>query len=92
MNRRIADDALLPTTSGQIQHIQSGYGKELNYKTFSGVLPMWTVIRIINLRKEEAFDKLLKRIHPGAIVLLHSTSSTNAQIWMNYLQMGRIGI
>ena len=26
------------------------------------------------------FDKLLKRIHPGAIVLLHSTSSTNAQI------------
>ena len=27
-----------------------------------------------------AFDKLLKRIHPGAVVLLHSTSSTNAQI------------
>ena len=30
--------------------------------------------------KEEAFDKLLNRIHPGAIVLLHSTSSTNAEI------------
>ena len=30
--------------------------------------------------KEEAFEKLLTRIHPGAIVLLHSTSSTNAQI------------
>ena len=30
--------------------------------------------------KEEAFDKLLKRIHPGAIVLLHSTSATNAKI------------
>lgn len=30
--------------------------------------------------KEEAFDKLLKRIHPGAIVLLHSTSKTNADI------------
>ena len=29
---------------------------------------------------EEAFDKLLPRIHPGAIVLLHSTSSTNADI------------
>ena len=27
-----------------------------------------------------AYDKLLPRIHPGAIVLLHSTSSTNAQI------------
>ena len=30
--------------------------------------------------REQAFDKLLTRIHPGAIVLLHSTSSTNAQI------------
>ena len=30
--------------------------------------------------KEEAFSKLLTRIHPGAIVLLHSTSQTNAQI------------
>ena len=30
--------------------------------------------------KEEAFDKLLKRIHPGAIVLLHTTSKTNGEI------------
>lgn len=30
--------------------------------------------------KEQAFDKLLSRIHNGAIVLLHSTSATNAQI------------
>lgn len=29
---------------------------------------------------EQAYEKLLKRIHPGAIVLLHSTSQTNAQI------------
>ena len=29
---------------------------------------------------DEAYDKLLGRIHPGAIVLLHSTSSTNAAI------------
>ena len=29
---------------------------------------------------EQAFDKLLPRIHPGAIVLLHSTSRTNAEI------------
>ena len=29
---------------------------------------------------EQAFKKLLPRIHDGAIVLLHSTSSTNAQI------------
>lgn len=30
--------------------------------------------------QEEAFSKLLPRVHPGAIVLLHSTSSTNAEI------------
>ena len=29
---------------------------------------------------EEAFKKLTGRIHPGAIVLLHNTSSTNAEI------------
>lgn len=30
--------------------------------------------------KEEAFEKLLGRIHPGAIILLHSTSKTNSEI------------
>ena len=30
--------------------------------------------------KEEAFNKLIPRVHPGAIVLLHSTSKTNAEI------------
>ena len=30
--------------------------------------------------KEQAMEKLTKRIHPGAIVLLHSTSSTNGEI------------
>ncbi len=30
--------------------------------------------------KEEAFDKLIPRIHNGAIVLLHSTSKTNCEI------------
>lgn len=29
---------------------------------------------------QQAFDKLLPRIHPGAVVLLHSTSQTNAEI------------
>ena len=36
--------------------------------------------------KEEAFGKLLKRIHPGAIVLLHSTSKTNGEILPELLQ------
>ena len=30
--------------------------------------------------REEAFDKLLGRVHNGAVVLLHSTSATNAEI------------
>ena len=29
---------------------------------------------------EEAFEKLTRRIHPGAIVLLHNTSQTNGEI------------
>lgn len=29
---------------------------------------------------EESFDKLTKRVHPGAIVLLHNTSKTNGEI------------
>jgi peptidoglycan-N-acetylmuramic acid deacetylase len=30
--------------------------------------------------KDQAFSKLLPRIHNGAVVLLHSTSTTNAEI------------
>ena len=30
--------------------------------------------------REEAFEKLLGRVHNGAVVLLHSTSATNAEI------------
>ncbi len=30
--------------------------------------------------REQAFEKLVNRIHPGAVVLLHSTSQTNADI------------
>jgi len=30
--------------------------------------------------KEQAFNKLVPRIHPGAVLLLHSTSKTNSEI------------
>ena len=30
--------------------------------------------------KEQAFQKLLPRTHNGAVILLHSTSKTNAEI------------
>mgnify|MGYP000532651959 FL=1 len=39
--------------------------------------------------KEQAFSKLLSRIHPGAVVLLHSTSSTNAAILDELLTNGK---
>lgn len=54
--------------------------KRLGYKTFFWSLAYVDWYEDKQPTKEEAFDKLLKRIHPGAIVLLHSTSSTNAQI------------
>ncbi len=54
--------------------------KQLGYETFFWSLAYvdWNVDA--QPSKEEAFDKLLKRIHPGAIVLLHSTSKTNGEI------------
>ena len=52
---------------------------DLGYKTFFWSLAYVDWIQNQQPTKEAAFDKLLKRIHPGAVVLLHSTSSTNAQ-------------
>ena len=54
--------------------------KELGYKTVFWSLAYvdWNNDR--QPTKEQAFSKLLPRIHNGAVVLLHSTSSTNAEI------------
>ena len=54
--------------------------KELGYKTFFWSLAYVDWYEDDQPTKEEAFDKLLGRIHPGAIGLLHSTSATNAAI------------
>ena len=54
--------------------------QELGYHTFFWSLAYMDWYQDKQPTKDEAFGKLLKRIHPGAIVLLHSTSSTNAQI------------
>ncbi len=53
---------------------------ELGFHTFFWSLAYVDWYQDKQPTKDEAFGKLLKRIHPGAIVLLHSTSSTNAQI------------
>lgn len=54
--------------------------KELGYKTFFWSLAYvdWNVDA--QPSHEEALKKLTSRIHPGAIVLLHSTSKTNGEI------------
>ncbi len=54
--------------------------KEMGYSTFFWSLAYvdWNVDD--QPSHEEAMEKLTKRIHPGAIVLLHSTSKTNGEI------------
>lgn len=54
--------------------------KELGYTTFFWSLAYVDWYQDKQPTHEEAFQKLLTRIHPGAIVLLHSTSQTNGEI------------
>lgn len=54
--------------------------KALGYKTIFWSLAYVDWYENNQPTHEEAFAKLIPRIHPGAIVLLHSTSKTNAEI------------
>ena len=54
--------------------------QELGYSTFFWSLAYVDWNQDAQPTKDEAFEKLLGRIHPGAIVLLHSTSKTNGEI------------
>lgn len=54
--------------------------QKLGYKTFFWSLAYVDWYQDKQPSKEEAFEKLTGRIHPGAIVLLHSTSQTNGEI------------
>ena len=54
--------------------------KDLGYHTFFWSLAYVDWYQDKQPSREEAFKKLLGRIHPGAVVLLHSTSSTIAAI------------
>ncbi len=54
--------------------------KELGYSTFFWSLAYVDWYQDDQPTHEEAFGKLLKRIHPGAVVLLHNTSQTNGEI------------
>ena len=54
--------------------------QELGYKTVFWSLAYVDWNNDSQPGKEEAFSKLLPRTHDGAVVLLHSTSKTNAEI------------
>ena len=54
--------------------------KDLGYTTFFWSLAYVDWYEEKQPSHEEAYNKLLGRIHPGAIVLLHSTSKTNGEI------------
>ena len=54
--------------------------KELGYKTVFWSLAYVDWNNDAQPTAEQAYSKLLPRIHNGAVVLLHSTSTTNAQI------------
>ena len=54
--------------------------KALGYKTMFWSLAYVDWYDNDQPSKEQAFGKLLPRIHPGAILLLHNTSATNAAI------------
>ena len=54
--------------------------KDMGYKTIFWSLAYVDWYQDKQPTKEQAFKKLLGRIHPGAVVLLHSTSKTNGDI------------
>lgn len=65
---------------GKFNETNLQMAKDLGYHTFFWSLAYVDWYENDQPSKEEAFQKLLGRIHPGAIVLLHSTSRTNAEI------------
>ena len=60
--------------------------QELGYKTVFWSLAYVDWNNDSQPTREEAFAKLLPRTHPGAVILLHSTSQTNAEILEELLQ------
>lgn len=65
---------------GKYSEEQLQWAKEQGYKTCFWSLAYVDWDEKKQPSKEEAMEKLTKRIHPGAIVLLHSTSATNGEI------------
>ena len=54
--------------------------QDLGYNTFFWSLAYVDWDQNKQPTHDAAFNKLTKRVHPGAIVLLHNTSKTNGEI------------
>ena len=65
---------------GKYTEQQLTWAKEEGYKTCFWSLAYVDWDEKKQPTREEAMEKLTQRIHPGSIILLHSTSSTNAEI------------
>ena len=65
---------------GKYSKVNLEMAKKLGYHTFFWSLAYVDWYEDDQPTREEAMEKLTGRIHPGAIVLLHSTSKTNAEI------------
>lgn len=71
---------------GKYSETNLAQAKELGYTTVFWSLAYVDWLQDQQPTKEEAFSKLLPRMHNGAIILLHSTSKTNAEILGDYIK------
>ncbi|MBQ2742019.1 MAG: delta-lactam-biosynthetic de-N-acetylase, partial [Oscillospiraceae bacterium] len=65
---------------GKLSETNLRHAKELGYKTIVWSLAYADWDNNKQPSRENALKILCERIHPGAVVLLHSTSKTNGQI------------
>ena len=76
---QIASTALSGGAQGKYSETNLSQAKELGYTTVFWSLAYVDWLDDDQPTREEAFEKLLPRIHNGAVVLLHSTSTANAE-------------
>ena len=77
---RMFQDPLKGTAPNMTIEENLALAKELGYRTVFWSLAYADWDNAHQPTAQQAFDKLLPRTHNGAIVLLHATSATNAQI------------
>ncbi len=72
--------------SGKFSEENLNFAKSLGYKTIFWSVAYGDWDNNNQPTAQVAFDKLIPRIHPGAIVLLHCTSKTNSEILSELLK------